>query len=394
MKALTYQGPYNVKVEQMPDPILKEADDILLRVTATAICGSDLHLYRGKVPAMERGDILGHEFMGVVEEAGSAVTRVKKGDRVVIPFVIACGDCFFCNMHLYAACETSNPGPGGTLNKKNGLRPPAALFGFSHLYGGVAGGQAEYVRVPKANVGPFQVPDDLADEKVLFLSDILPTGYQAVLNAEIKPGSSLLIYGAGPVGQMTAACARMLGAEKIFMADHHPYRLAFAEENYQIIPINFEEQDPAEEVLKQTSGRGVDAVVDAVGFEAKGSAVESILAAFKLEGGSGEVLRQCIAAVRRGGIVSVPGVYAGPLHAFMFGDAFDKGLTFKMGQTHVQQHMPTLLKHIQTGALHPEAIISHHLPLREAAQGYEIFAKRQDHCRKVILTPDGPTAGL
>ncbi|MEC6742608.1 zinc-dependent alcohol dehydrogenase [Pseudomonas qingdaonensis] len=388
MRALTYHGAHDVRVDTVIDPILEEPDDLILRVTATAICGSDMHLYRGKIPAVEDGDIFGHEFMGVVEEVGTGVTAVQPGDRVVIPFVIACGSCFFCQQDLFAACETTNTGRGAILNKK--LIPSgAALFGYSHLYGGVPGGQAEYVRVPKANTGPFRVPGTLSDEKVLFLSDILPTAFQAVKNTEIGQGSSLAIYGAGPVGLLCAAVARMLGAERIFMVDHHPYRLAYAQQAYGVIPINFDDDDdPADTIIRQTPGmRGVDGVVDAVGFEAKGSTTETVLAALKLEGSSGKALRQCIAAARRGGVVSVPGVYSGFIHGFLFGDAFDKGLTFRMGQTHVQRYLPELLGYIETGALTPETIITHRLSLEQAAEGYRIFDKKEQECRKVILTP-------
>ena len=387
MKALTYQGAKNVKVENVPDPVLVAADDILLRVTATAICGSDLHIYRGKIPGMKDGDILGHEFMGIVEEAGAGVTQLRKGDRVVIPFVIACGQCFYCSKSLFAACETTNDGRGAILNKKVATSG-AGLFGYSHLYGGYSGGQAQFVRVPKANVGPIKVPDALADEQVLFLSDILPTGYQAAVNAQLGPGSSVAIFGAGPVGLMAALSARFLGAEKIFMVDHHDYRLQFAQETYGVIPINFDrDEDPAEIILKATQDHGVDACIDAVGFEAKGSGLETTLATLKLEGSSGKALRQCIAATRRGGVVSVPGVYAGFIHGFLFGDAFEKGLTFKMGQTHAQLYMPELLEHIGNGRMKPDVIISHRMKLDDAAKGYEIFNKKEEDCRKVVLTP-------
>lgn len=387
MHALTYQGSKDVRVVTVPDPVLLHPQDILLRVTATAICGSDLHLYRGKVPGMEEGDILGHEFMGVVEETGAEVTRVQRGDRVVIPFVIACGTCFFCDRALFAACETTNDARGTLTNKKT-LRPGAALFGYTHLYGGVPGGQAEYVRVPMANTGPLKIPDALSDAQVLFLSDILPTGYQAVLNAQVGPGTTLAIFGAGPVGLMAAATARMQGAERIFMIDHHEYRLKFAAQTYGVEPINFDQiDDPAQHIIEQTQFRGVDASIDAVGFEAKGSVLETALTTIKLEGGSGQVRRQAIAATRRGGVVSVPGVYAGFIHGFMLGDAFDKGLQFRMGQTNVQHHMPALLEHIGNGKLRPEAIVSHQLPLRDAARGYKIFDEKQEDCRKVVLTP-------
>lgn len=305
MKALTYHGPHHVSVDSVPDPGLEAPDDIILRVTATAICGSDLHLYRGKIPGTHHGDIFGHEFMGEVVETGPEVTAVSKGDRVVIPFVIACGECFFCHLHQYAACENTNSGKGAALNRKN-ITPPAALFGYSDLYGGIPGGQAEFVRVPKANAGPFKVPDTLPDEKVLFLSDILPTAWQAVKNADIRQGSSVAIFGAGPVGLLCAACARLNGAEHIFIIDHNDYRLEFAHQRYGAIPINFDKNDdPAEWIIDNTPGhRGVDAVIDAVGFEAKGSLTETVLSTLKIEGSSGKALRQCIAAVRRGGIVS------------------------------------------------------------------------------------------
>ena len=366
MKALVYHGSKDVRVESVADPGLEEADDILLRVTATAICGSDLHIFRGKIPKMEAGDILGHEFMGVVEEAGPEVTAVKRGDRVVVPFVIACGHCFFCALGEFACCETTNPDRGAILNAKD-ISPPAALFGYSHLYGGLPGGQAEFVRVPCANVGPIPIPGSLADEQVLFLSDILPTGYQAALNAGLRPGQSVASFGAGPVGLMTAACARLLGAETIFMIDHHAYRLAFAQQTYGVVPINFDEDgDPARTIIGMNGGRGVDASIDAVGFEAKGSTTETVMATLKVEGSSGKALRQCIAATRRGGTISVPGVYAGFVHAFLIGDAFDKGLTFRLGQTHVQRFLPDLLERIEAGELRPEAIISHRMKLAEA----------------------------
>ncbi len=393
MKALTYHGSKDVRVETVPDPKLLDDDDVILRITATAICGSDLHIYRGKIPMMESGDILGHEFMGVVEDTGPAVTRVRRGDRVVIPFTISCGECFFCNRRLFAACETTNPGRGAIINKKQ-TRPGAGLFGYSHLYGGYPGGQAEYVRVPKANAGPLVIPDStLSDDQVLFLSDILPTGYQAAVNAGIEKGSTVAIFGAGPVGLMAAASARLLGAERIFMVDHHPYRLDYAVQAYGVEPINFDDNDdPAEMIIEATDRRGVDASIDAVGFEAKGSTIETVLTTMKLEGSSGKALRQEMAATRRGGTVSVPGVYAGFIHGFLFGDAFEKGLTFKGGQTHTQHYMPELLEHISAGRLKPEAIITHHLALEDAPRGYQIFNDKQEDCRKIVLTPAGVQA--
>ncbi|ABE49709.1 MULTISPECIES: zinc-dependent alcohol dehydrogenase [Methylobacillus] len=387
MRALTYHGSKDVRIETVPDPVLQADDDIIIRVTSTAICGSDLHLYRGKIPQLHDGDILGHEFMGIVEDTGHGVTEVRKGDRVIIPFVIACGHCFFCAQQQFAACETTNPGPGPSLNKKSGT-PPAALFGYSHLYGGIPGGQAELVRVPHGNVGPFKINGSLADEQVLFLTDILPTGYQAVLNAGVGKGSSLAIFGAGPVGLMAAACARMMGVETIFMIDDLQYRLDFAQAQYNTISINLDEvEDPADYILEHTAHRGVDGSIDAVGFEAKGSVVESALTALKLETSNGKVIRQCIAATRRGGTVSIPGVYAGFIHGFLIGDAFDKGLTFKMGQTHVHRFLPELLEFIENGDLHPADIITHRMALEDAPLGYRIFNDAEENCRKVVLTP-------
>ena len=388
MKALTYHGSSDVRVDNVADPVLVNDDDIILRVTATAICGSDLHIYRGKIPGMETGDILGHEFMGIVEDVGSAVTRVKRGDRVVVPFTISCGSCFFCSRSLFSACETTNPGRGAIMNKKD-TRPGAGMFGYSHLYGGYSGGQAEFVRVPKANTGPLVIPDStLSDEQVLFLSDILPTGYQAVVNGGVGQGSTVAIFGAGPVGLMAAASAKMLGAERIFMVDHHQYRLDFAVKTYGVEAINFDDiDDPANVIIDATDRRGVDATIDAVGFEAKGSTVETVLTTLKLEGSSGQSLRQAMAATRRGGVVSVPGVYAGFIHGFLFGDAFEKGLTFKGGQTHTQAFMPELLDRISEGKLHPEVIITHQMALEDAPSGYKIFNEKQEDCRKVVLKP-------
>jgi len=387
MRALTYHGAHDVRVDTVPDPVIVDRDDIILRVTATAICGSDLHLYRGKVPGLSDGDILGHEFMGIVEAKGQHVTELSVGDRVVVPFTISCGDCFFCDLSEFAACENTNPGKGGLMNAKE-IRPAAGMFGYTAMYGAYPGGQAELVRVPKANTGPIRVPDALSDDKVLFLSDILPTGYQAVLNAGVGAGSTLAIFGAGPVGCMAAECARMMGVERIFMVDQHAYRLDYCKRAYGAETINFAEvDDPAQDIVMATGNRGVDASIDAVGFEAKGSAVETVLTNLKLEGSSGSCLRQAIAATRRGGTVSVPGVYTGFIHGFLFGDAFEKGLTFRMGQTHVQKYLPELLEMIGEGRLNPQALITHHMSLEDAVEGYRIFDEKKEDCRKVILTP-------
>ena len=295
--------------------------------------------------------------------------------------------CTPCRSSLVSGRYFFNCGRGAILNKKD-VRPGAARFGYSHLYGGIPGGQAEYVRVPKANVGPLKVPDGLADDQVLFLSDILPAGYQAAINAGVKPGSTVAIFGAGPVGYMSAACARVLGADRIFMVDHHDYRLRFAVDRYGVEPVNFDrEDDPAERIVHLTKNRGVDCCIDAIGFEAKGSKVDTTLTNLKMEGSSGAALRQQIACTRRGGTISVPGVYVGVIHAFLFGEAFEKGITFKTGQTHVQKFMPVLLDLVANEKIRPEIIISHHLPLVEAPYGYEMFDERQEECRKVVLTP-------
>ena len=393
MKAVTYQGPRNMVVADVPDPRIEEGGDVILRITATAICGSDLHMYNGfMAPFMKHGDVMGHEFMGVVEEVGPEVRRLKKGDRVIIPFLIGCGSCYFCAKQVIPGCEVTNPDPGASLNR-SGIRNPAALYGYSHLYGGTPGGQAELVRVRHADFNAYKVPDHLTDEQVLFLTDILPTGWQAVEQARIQAGDSVAILGAGPVGQMAALSAQVMGASRIYVVDDQPDRLAFAEAQYGAIPIHMGEvDDVASFIVERTDRRGVDATIDAVGFEAKGNKLESIARGLMIETGSGTVLRDCIAAVRRGGVVSIPGVYTGFLHGFLIGDAFDKGLTFAMGQTSVHRHLDTLLGHIEAGRMAPGQVITHRLPLAEAADGYRIFANKEDGCRKVVLYPGGVPA--
>ena len=391
MKALTYHGPHHVRVENVPDPIIEQPDDIILRVTATAICGSDLHLYRGKIPKVQHGDIFGHEFMGEIVECGREVKNLQKGDRVVIPFVIACGDCFFCRLQQYAACETTNAGQGAALNKKQ-IPAPAALFGYSHLYGGVPGARRNMFAYRRVTLGRSRCRGCCPMTKRCSCQIFYPPPGRRQKCADrkrIERGR----FGAGPVGLLTIACARLLGAEQIFVIDHHPYRLRFAQARYGAIPVNFDDDnDAAEKIIEQTAGqRGVDAVIDAVGFEAKGSTTETILSNLKIEGSSGKALRQCIAAVRRGGVVSVPGVYAGFIHGFLFGDAFDKGLSFRMGQTHVHAWLGELLPLIEKGLLTPEEIVTHYLPLADAERAYKIFEKREEECRKVILVPGAET---
>jgi threonine dehydrogenase-like Zn-dependent dehydrogenase len=393
LKAIAYHGPRMMRVDNVPDPRIEAPTDAILRITATAICGSDLHMYNGfMAPFMKPGDIMGHEFMGIVEEVGPEVKRVKPGDRVIIPFVIACGHCFFCERDLYSACETTNPDPGGSM-MNNDIRPPARLYGFSHLYGGTPGGQAEFVRILNADVNAFVIPDGPTDEQVLFLTDILPTGYQAVVQGNVGKGSTVAIFGAGPVGQMAALSARMLGATKIYIIDDEDYRLAFAANQHGAIPINFKhEENVGKRLIMDNGRRGVDCVVDAVGLEAKGNIIDTALRALLIEQGSGTVLRHGIASLRRGGTLSIPGVYTGVVHGFPIGDAFDKGLSFAMGQTHVQALVGELLQHIVAGNIRPDAIISHRLPLDEAPHGYKIFADKQDDCRKVVLYPGGVPA--
>ena len=379
MKAVVYQGPRDVAVTDVPDAKIERPTDVLVRMTTTNICGSDLHMYEGRT-SFEEGRTFGHENMGEVVEIGKGVEKVQVGDRVVLPFNISCGFCKNCERGLTNYCLTTQPDPSAA----------GAAYGFADM-GPYGGGQAELLRVPFGDHNALRLGEDAQEKEndYVMLSDIFPTGYQAVINASVGRGSRVAIYGAGPVGLMAAACARMLGAEQIFMVDQHAYRLAYAQRTYGVIPINFDEiDDPAEAIIEQTPGhRGVDAAIDAVGFEAKGSTTETILTALKLEASSGVALRQCIAAVRRGGTVSVPGVYAGFIHGFLFGDAFDKGLTFKMGQTHVHPLLPDLLEHIQKGDLNPEIIISHRLNLSDAAEGYRLFDKAEDDCRKVILRP-------
>ena len=393
MKAITYHGRHDMRVENVPDPQIQAPTDCLLRITATAICGSDLHMYNGfMMPFMKPGDIMGHEFMGVVEAVGAEVKRIKPGDRVVIPFPISCGHCFFCDQELFACCENTNPDPGASMMHNN-IRPPAAIYGYSHLYGGIPGGQAEYVRVINADANAFVIPEGPTDEQVLFLTDILPTGYQAVVQGNVGEGGTVAIFGAGPVGQMAALSAKLRGASKIYVIDDHPFLLEFAAEQYGAIPLNFKkEEDVSKRLIAETDRRGVDCVIDAVGFEAKGNIVDSTLRGLMIETASGTVLRHGIAALRRGGTLSIPGVYAGFLHGFPLGDSFDRGHAYAMGQTHVHKFLSELLAHIQAGRIRPDTLITHRMTLDEAPNGYKIFSQKTDSCRKVVLYPGGVPA--
>ena len=389
MKALCWFGKKDIRVETVPDPQILNPRDAILRVTRTAICGSDLHLYDGYIPTMEQGDILGHEFMGEVVEVGNEVKTLKVGDKVVVPFTICCGECYFCKNGLWSACDNTNPN-AWMLEKMYG-QSAAGMFGYSHLYGGYAGGQAQYVRVPMADVGPIKVPNDIPDEKVLFLSDIFPTGYQAAEYCDIKPGHIVAVWGCGPVGQFAIRSAYMLGASHVIAIDRVPERLQLAARaNAEV--LNYEEIPDLLEALKTiTGGRGPDACIDAVGMEAHGHSLDAYMdeakQKLKLTFDRAMVLRQMMQVCRKGGVVSIPGVYGGFLDKIPMGAAFAKGLTFRMGQTHMVKYLQPLLDRIQNGDIDPSEIISHRVGLNDGPKMYEIFCNKEDHCTKVVLDP-------
>jgi threonine dehydrogenase-like Zn-dependent dehydrogenase len=389
MKALCWHGKEDVRVDNVPDPVPLNPRDAIVKVTLTAICGSDLHLYDGFIPSMQAGDILGHEFMGEVVEVGTEVKSIAPGDRVVVPFTISCGRCFFCERTLWSLCDNSNPN-AAAAEKLYGASG-AGLFGYSHLYGGYAGGQAEYARVPFADIGPVKVPDGLRDEDVLFLSDILPTGYMAAENCNIRPGDTVAVWGCGPVGLFAIVSALLLGAERVVAIDRFPERLALAERPAGAIPLNYEKTDVIEMLKDLTGGRGPDACIDAVGMEAHGTGIEyaydRIKQAVGLETDRPTVLRQVIQACRKGGTISVPGVYGGYIDKLPFGAIFAKGLTVRTGQTHVQRYMRPLLERIAQKELDPSFLITHRLRLDEAPQAYKMFRDKQDNCVKVVLRP-------
>lgn len=392
MKAVCWNGPYDVRVEQVPDPKLLNPRDAILRITATAICGSDLHLYDGVIPAMQPGDILGHEFMGEVVEVGSEVRNLAPGDRVVVPFAIACGRCFFCQKDLWSLCDNSNPN-AAMADKLYGYSG-SGLFGYSHLFGGYAGGQAEYVRVPYADVGPFKVPEGVPDEQVLFLTDILPTGYMAAENCRIEPGDTVAVWGCGPVGQFAIHSAWWFGASRVIGIDDVPERLEMARNWGRAETIDFSREDVAESLREMTAGRGPDACIDAVGMEAHGMAPDALYDRVKhtvfLTTDRVHALRQALYCCRKGGTVSIPGVYGGFPDKLPLGAAFSKGLHLAMGQTHVHRYLSTLLDRIVGNgreAFDPSPIITHQFPLSEASSAYEIFSGKQDNCIKVVLKP-------
>ncbi|MBD0309162.1 MAG: glutathione-dependent formaldehyde dehydrogenase [Microcoleus sp. T1-bin1] len=388
MKALCWHGANDVRIDNVPDPTIINPRDAIVKITSTAICGSDLHLYDGFIPTMQSGDIMGHEFMGEVVELGSQVKNLKKGDRVIIPFTISCGSCFFCNRDLWSLCDNSNPNAG--LAEKMFGHSPAGLFGYSHLTGGYAGGQAEYARVPFADVGPLKIPDGLSDEQVLFLTDIFPTGYMAAENCDIQPGDTVAVWGCGPVGQFAIRSAFMLGADRVIAIDRIPERLQMAAAAKAEI-INYEEIDAGEAVTEMTGGRGPDSCIDAVGMEAHGTGLDALYdkakQAVRLESDRPTALRQVILACRKGGTVSIPGVYGGFVDKVPLGAAFNKGLTLKMGQTHVHRYLRPLLDRVQKGEIDPSFVITHRMKLDEAPHAYEIFKQKKDNCIKVVLKP-------
>jgi threonine dehydrogenase-like Zn-dependent dehydrogenase len=379
MKAMVYHGPADVRVERKRDPRIEHPADVILRVTRTAICGSDLHLYRGLVPDTRVGTTFGHEFTGVVEEVGTEVRNVRPGDRLAVPFNISCGACYYCEQELYALCENSNPNS----------EIACGVFGYSHSTGGYEGGQAEYVRVPFADVGPMKIPDDMEDEDVLFLTDIFPTGYMGAEMGDIRGGDTVVVYGCGPVGLFAAKSAWLMGAGRVIGVDHVPDRLAFARDWAGIETVDFRSvDDPVTHVKEMCGGRGPDVVIDAVGLEADGSALHTFLGrAAMMQAGTPTALEWAIHTVRKGGRVSVIGVYGPPFNLVPIGTAMNKNLTIRLGQCNTKRYMPHLLEHIRAGRVDARGIISHRLPLDRAPEAYAMFAGKQDECRKVVLVP-------
>jgi threonine dehydrogenase-like Zn-dependent dehydrogenase len=390
MLANCWEGAKHVKVETVPDPKILNQSDAVVRITSTAICGSDLHLFNGFIPTMERGDILGHEFMGEVMEVGKNVKKLKVGDRVVVPFPIACGECWSCRNDLWSLCENSNP--NAWIAEKMMGHSPAGIFGYSHMMGGFAGGQAEFARVPFADVGPLKVPDDLADEKVLFLSDIFPTGYMGAEMCGIKRGDVIAVWGCGPVGQFAIASAKLLGAERVIAIDRFPYRLKIARERAGAdVTINYEETSVMEALKELTGGRGPDACIDAVGLEGHAPGFQGFYdkakQSMRLENDRIPALRQAILACRNGGTVSIIGAYAGFDDKFPLGSLMNRSLTIKTGQCHVHRYMKPLLEHIEKGDIDPSFVITHKMELEDAPVGYDIFMHKEDDCLKVVLKP-------
>lgn len=389
MIATCWYGKHDVRVETVPDPEIVNPRDAIVEVTSTAICGSDLHLYNGFMPAMAKGDILGHEFMGHVVEVGPGVHNLKAGDRVVVPFPISCGECFFCKRELFSLCDNSNP--NAVAAEKLWGQSPAGVYGYSHLLGGYAGGQAEYARVPFADVGPIKIENGFSDEQVLFLSDVFPTGYMAAEACGIRDGDIVAVWGCGPVGLFAIKSAYLLGAGKVIAIDRIPERLAMARDLCEAVTIHYEEQDVLEALRELTGGRGPDACIEAVGMEAHGHGIEYAYdrskQALRLETGRPIALREAIIACRKGGTVSIPGVFGGMIDKIPFGAIMNKALTVKTGQTHVQHYLRPLLDRIDAGQIDPSFVVTHTLPLEQAPEGYDLFAQKKDHCVKVVLKP-------
>ena len=388
MKAVCWFGRNDVRVQEVPDPRIETPTDIVIRVRATAICGSDLHLFGGYVPTMKKGDILGHEFMGEVIERGSDVRSLRIGDRVIVPFAIACGRCVFCRRQLTSLCENTNP---SRLARKMFGYPTSGLYGYSHMYGGYAGGQAELVRVVNAEANAFKVPDDIDDERALFLTDILPTGYQAAENCAIEAGQTVAVWGCGPVGLLAMKSARLLGAERVIAIDRFPERLALARRFANAVTIDYTKTNVFDEIRMLTGGRGPHACIDAVGMESHGRTADAIYDrmkfTLKMKTDRPHALREAIHCCGKGGSVAIPGVYAGSLDQFPLGVAFGKGLTLKMGQTHVHRYVPMLMERIQKREIDPAAIITHRAELDDAPELYRMFRAKKDNCVKVVLRP-------
>lgn len=389
MRAACWNGKHDIRVESVPDPEIVNPRDAIVRVTLTAICGSDLHLYDGVIPTMKPGDVLGHEFMGEVVETGSEVKNLQPGDRVVVPFNIGCGGCFFCNRQLWSCCDNSNP--NAWMAQSAYGQSPSGLFGYSHMLGGYWGGQAEYVRVPYADVGPIKIESDVSDEQVLFLSDIFPTGFQAAENCNIQEGDTVAVWGCGPVGLFAIKSALMLGAKRVIAIDHYPERLEHAKSNGSVVTLNFDDYGVYDSIMELTGGMGPDSCIDAVGLEAHGMTVDAIYdrikTATKASTDRIHVLRQMIRCCRKGGTLSVPGVYAGFADKFPIGALFGKGLTLRGGQTHVQRYLQPLLERIENKEIDPSFVISHRLSLADAADGYKQFKEEQNTCTKVVMRP-------
>jgi len=390
MKANCWMGKRKVEVQEVPDPKILNSHDAIIRITSTAICGSDLHLYNGFMPTMKKGDVLGHEFMGEVMEVGRSVKKLKVGDRVVVPFTIACGNCWQCRHDNWSLCENSNP--NAALAEKMMGHAASGAFGYSHLTGGFAGGQAQFARVPFADVGPLKVPSDLSDDQVLFLSDVFPTGYMAAENAEIEEGDTVAVWGCGPVGQFTLKSCRWFGAEKLIAIDDVPERLEMAKRESGAETINFDNENVYDRLMELTNGIGPDRCIDAVGCEAlAGGSFDGVIDAVKTATMLGtdrvHVLRQAIWACRKGGTISVPGVYIGAADMLPIGALMNKGLTLKTGQTHMHRYMGPLLERIRNGEIDPSFVVTHRLKLADAPGAYKTFRDKKDGCIKVVLNP-------